>query len=321
MLAPLFIQDLLSGAQSALNSSGPNAGAIAQLSWIMFAGGGLILALIVGLVAYALMAPPASRAWLAHRNTIIVGGIFFPVVVLSILLVYGLALARDLVREGPDEPLIIEVVGEQFWWRVRYPESAGRPPVVTANEIHVPTGRPIKFVLTTADVIHSFWVPPLSGKLDMIPGVVNVLLLRADRPGVYRGQCAEFCGAAHAQMALYVVAHTPEEFETWMEAQQRPAIQPATADLQRGRDLFLRAGCGGCHTVRGTPASGRIGPDLTHIGSRLSIAAGMFPNHQGTLAGWIADSQHLKPENKMPSFAVFSGEELRATAAYLESLK
>jgi cytochrome c oxidase subunit 2 len=197
-------------------------------------------------------------------------------------------------------------VGEQWWWRVRY---AG---FETANEIRVPVGRPVVLELKSADVIHSFWVPVLAGKLDMIPGRTNVLRVRADRAGEFRGQCAEYCGGPHAFMALYVVALEEKSFEKWAESQRQPS--------DKANPLFVSR-CGACHTVRGTAAAGTRGPDLTHIGSRLSIGAGLLPNNTGALAAWIASSQHLKPGNLMPSFEDFSGQELRELAAYLEGLK
>lgn len=319
-----ILDDLVSGVQSALAPAGPHADGVATLSWIMFAAAGAIFVAVIALLAAAILLPQERRRWLASRGAVIAGGIAFPVVVLSALLVYGLALAATLSRPDTPDTLRIQVVGEQFWWRVLYERDAtreGTEEIVTANEIHIPTGRPIRFLLTTRDVIHSFWIPSLAGKLDMIPGQTNSLVVSAERPGVYRGQCAEFCGGAHALMAFEVVAHAPDAFAAWRTSQARPAAEPGDAVLTRGRELFLAAGCGACHTVRGTPAAGGIGPDLTHVGGRRTIAAGSFPNNQGTLAGWIADSQHLKPSNGMPSFTVFEGEELRAVAAWLESLK
>ncbi len=307
--------------QSALDAGGPHAEAAAQLSWIMFIGAALIFALVIGLAVGALWLPASLRRWLAARQLVVYGGIVFPIVVLTALLLYGLLLARNLVADPAGEPLSIRVVGEQFWWRVHYQAGDGRRDVQTANEIHIPTGRPVRFILSTADVIHSFWVPGLGGKLDMIPGQVNRIVLQADKPGLYRGQCAEFCGAAHALMAFHVVAHPPAEFEDWLKRELAGAVEPAIPFLATGKQLFLNAGCGACHAVRGTPADGKLGPDLTHVGSRQWIAAGTLPNNQGTLAGWIASSQHLKPNNKMPSFPVFTGPELRAIAAYLESLR
>ena len=309
------------GVQSALDPTGPSAAAIARLSWVMFIGGGLIFVFVMALLACALYGPVRARKWLASHAAVAIGGVAFPVVVLSALLVYGLTLARAIVREPGEASLRIAVVGEQFWWRVRYEPETDRGELITANEIHVPVGKPVRFALTTADVIHSFWIPNLGGKLDMIPGQANTFVLQADRPGVYRGQCAEFCGGAHALMAFDVVAHAPDAFAAWVAAQQRPAIEPTGGEEQRGKDLFLAVGCGACHTVRGTPAAGLLGPDLTHVGSRRSIAAATSPNTASTVAGWIASSQHMKPSSKMPSFDMLADGELRAIAAYMVSLK
>ena len=314
------VSGLISGAQSALDPAGPQAGAIATLSWIMFVGSGVIFLIVMVMLALAFMAPARWRMWIGSRHVVVFGGIAFPIVVLSALLVYGLVLARDIVADPGREALQVNVVGEQFWWRVRYPSSE-EGALETANELHIPAGRPVRVVLTTADVIHSVGIPNIAGKLDMIPGQANTLTFQAERPGIYRAQCAEFCGAAHALMAFDVVVHPEQEFAAWLRAQQRPAQEPIVPFEQQGRELFLASGCGACHAVRGSPAVGRLGPDLTHVGSRRTIAAGSFPNNKGTLAGWIADSQHLKPNNKMPSFDVFTGEQLRSIAAYLASLK
>jgi cytochrome c oxidase subunit 2 len=323
---PLFLVSCLvlsacGGSQSTLEAHGPAAQSILILGWMMFGGGALILLLVVALTAYAILARPEQRRWIAGNGFVIGGGIIFPVATLTVLLVYGLALTHDIGRATGPAALRVEVVGEQFWWRVHYLDADGRRSVASANEIRMPTGAPIDFVLKTSDVIHSFWVPSLGGKLDMIPGQVNTLRLQAARPGVYRGQCAEYCGAQHAQMAFYVVAEMPQAFERWLANERSSASEPGIPFLQTGKALFIASGCGACHAIRGTEAVGTIGPDLTHVGSRRSIGAGMFPNNVGTLAGWIASAQHLKPGNKMPSFDVLKGEELRAVAGYLESLK
>jgi cytochrome c oxidase subunit 2 len=306
--------------QSTLASGGPHAESVAALSWIMFIGGGLIFLLVMCLAAFASLADADGVGWLSRRGFIIGAGFVFPIVTLSALLVYGLILSRSLVIAG-SPALRIEVVGEQFWWRVHYVDAAGTSQLVTANEIRIPTGLPIEFVLRSRDVIHSFWVPSLAGKLDMIPGRANSYSFAAQRPGMYRGQCAEYCGAQHALMAFYVVAMERTQFDGWYARESEPARDPTTAFLGRGKTLFLENGCGACHAIRGTPAQGTIGPDLTHVGSRLSLAAGIFPNNVGTLAGWISSAQHLKPGNRMPSFGNLEGEQLRAMAAYLESLK
>ena len=307
--------------QSPLVTRGPHADAIATLTWVMTIGSALIFALVLVLTALAITSGRRGRrGWMTDRRFIVWLGIVFPVVTLTALLVYGLAVARVLVADGP-AALRVEVVGERWWWRVNYLDDEGAGRLTTANEIRIPTGRPIEFVLKTTDVIHSFWVPSLAGKLDMIPGHDNVYRFSADRPGIYRGQCAEYCGAQHALMAFYVVAMEQGAFEAWYAGQAEPAAEPQVPLAARGKALFFENGCGACHVVRGTPAAGRSGPDLTHVGSRLSLAAGTFPNNVGTLAGWISSSQHLKPDNLMPSFGNLRGDELRAIAAYLESLK
>ena len=318
------------GPQSALSTGGPVAAAHALLGHIMFAGAAAVLVLVMGLAAYAMFAPPGARAWLGRRHIVVWGGVVFPILTLSVLLVYGLWLTREaqwseagrVAAASPrDGALRIEVVGEQFWWRVRYLDETGGVAFETANEIRIPTGRPVALALSSADVLHSFWVPSFGGKIDMIPGRITTLTFSADREGVYRGQCAEYCGAQHARMAFHAIAVAPERFGAWMAGQRRPAPDPTDALLRRGLEVFLSSGCGACHTIRGTPATGTSGPDLSNVGGRTSIAAGTFPNNAGTIAGWIASSQHLKPGNRMPSFDALDGPDLRAVAAYLESLK
>jgi cytochrome c oxidase subunit 2 len=298
---------------------GSNARQTAEIAWVLFVGSGVIFALVAALAAYALFAAPARRAWLGRRSFVVGAGIVFPVVALSALLIYSLRVGGALARSGEAEPLRIEIVGEMWWWRVRYVDSRGTRVLTTANEVHIPVGRNVEFRLASADVLHSFWVPNLAGKLDLIPGRVNVLRVQAERAGVFRGQCAEYCGAQHANMAFHVVAHPAPEFDAWLAAQQLPATAPPTPELARGLALFM-ANCSACHTVRGTPAAGELGPDLTHVGSRRFIAAGTLPQNVGTIAGWIASSQHVKPGNLMPSFDRLTGEELRALAAFVASL-
>jgi cytochrome c oxidase subunit 2 len=192
---------------------------------------------------------------------------------------------------------------------------------VLANELRLPTGCVADITLSTGDVIHSFWVPALAGKVDMIPGHENRLIVHANREGVFRGQCAEYCGAQHAQMAFWVVVQPPEEFRRWLAHQARPAAEPTDEFLRVGRQAFFRGGCQECHAIRGTAATSTVGPDLTHVGGRLSLAAGALDNHIGAMAGWIADAQTVKPGSLMPSTRTLSGRELRAVAAYLESLQ
>jgi cytochrome c oxidase subunit 2 len=212
--------------------------------------------------------------------------------------------------------LRIHVTGVQWWWRVFYPEEQ----VTTANEIHIPTNRPVELLLDTNDVIHSFWVPRLHGKVDMIPGKTNTLVLQADTPGEYVGECAEFCGTQHARMHLRVIAQSPEEFDAWLQAQSQPAPSPPEGILREGQQIFLGSACVYCHAIRGTNASGVIGPDLTHLASRRTLAAGTVPNTRGYLMGWIADPHGIKPGNRMPP-TYLDADDLDALVTYLESLE
>lgn len=322
-LATLTVVGVLAGCngiQSALDPASLDADRLYRLTTVLFAGGGAIFVGVMVLVLYAVYASPGERGWLGSRRTVIYGGVAFPSVTLSLLLPYGLLVMRDTDVRSPDA-LPIEVVGEQYWWRVRYPEDRGRPAFTTANEIHVPVGRPVTISVTSADVVHAFWIPNLGGKIDMIPGRLNALSFTADRPGIYRGVCTEFCGEQHALMAFDVVVHEPEDFDVWRAAQERPGAEPASDVLRRGKELFQTGGCGNCHAVRGTGFDGQLGPDLTHVGSRRTIGAGVFPNNVGTLAGWISDTQHLKGGARMPSYGSLPGEDLRALAGYLESLQ
>jgi cytochrome c oxidase subunit II len=308
------------GVQSALDPAGGDARQIYWLTVIMTVGGALTFLLVTGLLLYAIFAPPERRAWLGSRRTIVYGGLAFPIVILSALLPYGLIVMRDTDVPMPGA-LPVEVIGEQYWWRVKYPAEGEKPEFSTANELVVPVGRPVAVSVTAADVIHSFWIPNFGGKIDMIPGRINRLNFTAERPGIYRGVCAEFCGDQHARMAFDMVALEPAAFEAWRSEQAKPAQEPDVPQLARGRELFRIGGCGSCHVVRGTEAHGAFGPDLTHVGSRRTIGAGQFPNNVGTLAGWIANTQHIKPGVRMPSYGSFTGEDLRALAGYLESLK
>jgi cytochrome c oxidase subunit II len=308
------------GPQSALDPHGPQARELAQLWWIMAAGAVAIWLFVVGCALYAARIRPAVHEHFAGTAFIVGGGVVLPVVVLSALLVYSFLLTREPVATAGDD-LRIEVIGKQWWWEVRYFPPGADEPVIAANEVRLPAGQPVEVVLRATDVIHSFWIPNLAGKTDMIPGRVNRMVIEADAPGEFRGQCAEYCGGPHALMAFHAVAMAPDDFAAWLEREARPARTPDESPLIKGRELFLASGCGACHTIRGIAADGRFGPDLTHVGGRRSLAAGILPNNVGTLAGWIADAQRIKPNNKMPSFNTFSGEELRALAAYLASLR
>ncbi|MGH7367480.1 MAG: cytochrome c oxidase subunit II [Candidatus Rokuibacteriota bacterium] len=304
--------------QSALAPAGPAAQAIANLATVLAVGAAVILVLVMGLLAYGALGGPRR----VHTGLWVVGGgIVFPVAVLSALLVYDRGLTHALSAPPAPGTRTIEVEGRQWWWEVRYPSGSGGHPVVTANEIHLPVGTAVSLILTTPDVIHSFWVPSLAGKVDMVPGRRNRLTIQADRAGIYRGQCAEFCGVQHTRMALLVVAVPPAEFDAWLAREAAPAGSPTTPALARGHDAFLAHGCGGCHTIRGTAALGHLGPDLTHVGSRRTLAAATIPNHVEAMAAWISSSDQIKPGNRMRSFAHLDRDTVTAIAAYLASLR
>lgn len=303
----------------ALDPAGPFAGPLNTLAWVLFAMGGAVLLLVLVALGVALFGPRRWRKRLGGEKLIWIGGLAFPVVVLSALLIYGLGLTSHLKEEGAPGEMRVRVIGEMWWWRVAYLDGEGREALRGANEVHIPVGRPVLFELESADVIHSFWVPRLGGKVDMIPGRRNLMRLQADAPGVYGGQCAEYCGGPHALMGLVVVAHEPGEYENWLARQASPTA--AASPPHPGMEVFARAGCGACHAVAGTPFNGLAGPDLTHVGSRRTLGAGILPNNQGTLAAWISDSQAIKPGNRMPAYPVLTGQELRDVSAWLESLK
>lgn len=306
------------GAQSVFSALGPVSSRIAWLTWIMIIAAALILVLICVLTLIAIAGPDSWRNRLRSEKNIVLGGIAFPIVTLSALLIYGFWVAQasePLVWS--ENPLRISVVGEQWWWRVVYSHGDGSV-TESANELRIPIGRPIEIKLRTADVIHSFWLPAYAGKVDMIPGRVNTLHFQADKPGIVTGQCAEYCGGAHALMSFYTVAMPASEYEAWLAKERSDAT---AARDKAGEELFISSGCGGCHTVRGTLANGKIGPDLTHVGGRLSLGAGIFPNTQHAFVSWIGRHQSIKPENLMPPFGIFSENELQALAVYLNGLE
>ena len=310
----------LAGIQSTLNPQGSHAAVVAEMTWVLLAGGAAIFALVIALAAYALFARREHASRMREDWLIVAGGIVFPVVVLSALLVYSLVRAAAIDNGGESTPVRIEVTGEQWWWRVRYLDARGTVDFATANEIRIPVGRAVTIELRSSDVLHSFWVPSLAGKLDVIPGRVNRLRISADRAGTLRGQCAEYCGGPHAWMAFYVVVEDPERFDAWASAQRTHAVPARDPQAVRGEQLFM-SHCAACHAVRGTSAAGDRGPDLTHVASRGTLAAGALPNNAGTLAAWIAESQRIKPGNLMPSFREFALEDLHALASYLHGLR
>jgi cytochrome c oxidase subunit 2 len=241
-------------------------------------------------------------------------------VVTLLALLVASARTGHALGSADQAPLVVKVRAQQWWWRIEYPGKVPAENVVTANELHVPTGRAVKLVLGAADVIHSLWIPELAGKRDLIPGRVTELTLEVQRPGVYRGQCAEFCGAQHAHMAILVVAHPPAEFARWLDRQRAPAAVPHTPLEARGREVFLSSSCPLCHNITGTEASASLAPDLTHFASRRSLAAGTLPNTREHLARWIQDPQGVKPGSYMPSTAL-APEALQSLLGYLGALK
>ena len=303
-----------------LNPAGPYAGSITTLSWILFAMAAAVLLVVLIAVYLALFGRREVQKKLGGKMAIWLGGITFPAIVLTVLLVYGLSLTRHLSDPIQGTELRVRVTGEMWWWRVAYLDGQGREIIHDANELHIPAGRPVVLELESADVIHSFWVPRLSGKLDMIPGRRNLMRIQADAPGVFGGQCAEYCGGPHALMGFTVIAHEPAQFARLM--QSRLSREQATvAATSAGARLFETTGCAACHRIAGTSANGLAGPDLTYVGTRRMLGAGILPNNRGTLMGWIGNSQAIKPNNRMPPYTVLTAEQLTKLAIYLEAQK
>jgi cytochrome c oxidase subunit 2 len=308
------------GSQSALDPGGREASRVLDLFWIMTIGAAAIWLSVVALAVYATYFARAPLPPKLGRRLVIGGGVAFPVIALAVLLVYGLALLPEFLRPAPDGALKIQVTGHQWWWRVRYLRE-GAAPVDTANELHLPVGRTVEFQLDSADVIHSFWIPALGGKVDMIPGRSTRLVLEPTREGVYRGVCAEYCGTSHALMAFFAIVRAERDFERWLAEQAEPARSPERASGRRGGRVFLASGCGACHTVRGTRADGVVGPDLTHVGSRSQLGGGNLPAEPWAFRRFVAAPDEVKPGVHMPAFRMLPAEDLDSLAAYLEGLK
>lgn len=304
--------------QSTLLPAGIGAALANDLGVLMLVLLGCVAVLMIGLGIYAVRTgriATASRAWL------IGGGLILPISILTVIFVRATTASHVMAPGLAADVLHVTVTARQWWWEIRYAGGLSQPSVTLANELHLPVGRTVLVELTSDDVIHSFWVPSLAGKMDMLPGRVTRLVMEPTREGVFRGQCAEFCGLQHATMAFLVVVESAGEFQRWLTRQALPALPPADPVLLQGQRSFFAAGCQRCHTVRGTPAAGRWGPDLTHVGSRRSLGAGLVDNHLGTMGAWIAGSQDLKPGNLMPPETSLSGRDFRALAAWLSSLQ
>ena len=309
-----------SGLQSALDPAGEEARKVAQLFWVMVIAGSLIWLAVVGLLVHATHGRRDSLSEQAAGNVIFWCGAAIPSVLLFLLLVYALWLMpglRPFARADEPSALRVEVTGEQFWWRVAYRAADGTAPVFSANEIRIPVGERVEFLLNSTDVIHSFWIPALGGKMDMIPGRQNHLSLLATKPGTYRGPCAEYCGTSHALMAFTAIALEPEDFRQWLATEAAPSPGVGSA----GRDIFLRHGCGACHRVAGTEAEGSVGPDLSHVGSRATLGAGVLPNVEEALRRFIKHPQLIKPGSKMPGFSMLSEQDIAAIATWLKGLE
>jgi cytochrome c oxidase subunit 2 len=317
--------------QDALRPAGPQAERIADLWWLTLALCAVVAIVILAVFLQGLWrAPRATEATSADISSLsrhegrlhrgVIWGTALSTVGLIVLLVASVHTDRALAGLDLKDALQLKVTANQWWWEVQYDDAQPARIFTTANEIHIPVKRPVVVVLTSNDVIHSFWVPNLHGKRDLIPGHQITMTFRADEPGTYRGQCAEFCGLQHAFMAFTVVAESAEAFDAWSEAQRKPAPEPTEEVAKRGKSLFLSGPCMLCHNITGTPATGRKGPDLTHIASRPTLAAGTIANNPANLAAWIRDPQAIKPGVNMPATALVA-EDQQALIAYLETLK
>ena len=309
-----------SGVQSSLAPAGRDAEWIASLFWWMTGGALIVWVFVVVLAVYYARRGRGEKNHRRDAALVVGGGVVFPGVVLTILLIYGLAMIPPAVARAPEGSLLVAVTGEQWWWRVTYYRRDGQA-VVLANELRLPVGEPTQVRLDSDNVIHSFWVPALAGKMDMIPGRITWLTVRPTATGIFRGACAEYCGTSHALMAFFVEVMEKGAFEQWLEHQSRAAVPMIDPNASRGGELFLANGCGACHTVRGTTATGVIGPDLTHVGGRLSVGAGILQNEPGKLRDWLARTGHIKPGVHMPAFGMLPDDDLAALAAYLHGLQ
>jgi cytochrome c oxidase subunit II len=324
---------LLSGVQSVLNPAGPQAARISRLWWLMLyvcTAVFIIVIITVIIAVYRSRKKEAATSDAAHITPepgaeqrmarVVTGAVVLTVVILFVFLIASFRTGRATYTLADPSAMVIKVTGHQWWWEIEYEDQTPGNIFKTANEIHIPVGRPVQLLMSSTDVIHSFWAPNLDGKKDLLPGHVTSIWFKADREGEFWGQCAEFCGHQHAHMRFVVIADSPDKFNAWLAAQRAASPQPANDAQTRGQQVFLTSPCIMCHTVRGTDAGGSVGPDLTHLASRKAIAAGTLPLTRGHLAGWITNSQEIKPGNRMPPVPL-SPEDLQALLSYLESLK
>lgn len=316
----------MNGAQSALDPAGPYAQRLHDLfSLFTIVCAVVWMAVIVALLfairkARKRETPDITEEGWRGSLRWVASAMAVTVVILIALLVTSVAAGRSVSPYGEETTREIQIVGHQWWWDVRYLHLRPDRIAQDANELHLPVGERVKLILTAGDVIHSLWIPNLHGKRDLIPGKTSILTIRADTPGVYRAQCAEFCGMQHAKMAFLVIVQPRADFEAWLARQRRPARPPKSADEQWGQQLFLTTTCAMCHAIQGTPAGARTGPDLTHVGSRRTLGAGILPNDRDHMRRWIANPGDIKPGTLMPP-NVFEEKDLRAIVAYMESLQ
>ncbi len=320
------------GIQNAINPAGPQADNISRVWWLMFIVCSVVFVLVMIAVLLALrkrtpeseLAAPVlepSQEQESRRRNVVIGAVTLTIIVLFVFLLASFSAGRSMTAELDKKAgLAIEVTGHQWWWEVRYLDADASNVFTTANEIHIPVGVPVTFSLRSTDVIHSFWVPNLAGKKDLIPGKVNTIWLQADKPGVYRGQCAEYRGMQHARMALWIVAEPPDQFFAWRQNQTQTSVTPASDSQRHGQRVFLSSTCVMCHTINGTPAGSNIGPNLTHVASRNMIAAATLVNTREHLQQWVKDPQIFKPGTRMPANNLAEGD-MQALLDYLQSLK
>ena len=319
------------GVQPMLAPGGPQAHNIARLGWfilIVFSAVTVVMWVLIfwaaargkgTLAEHAPYDAPSDKRW------IVVGGFLVPAVILFTIFVLTLRSMQAFPMGDHEQhagPPMITVTGHQWWWEIEYhvgDEVSSH--VLDANELHIAAGTPIDIRLRTHDVIHSFWVPRLHGKVDLMPGYDNRIRIQADQTGLYRGECGEYCGPQHAHMILLVDVQPQAEFDAWLAGARQAAKPPADPFAARGQQIFMTSACVLCHTIRGTAARGNVGPDLTHFGSRRMLAANSYPNRTGYLAAWVTHAQTMKPDAQMPNITAFTGDDLRAVVAYLEGLK
>ncbi len=312
------------GNQAMFNPQGPPARSIASLGWLLLTVCAAIYVVVIAIAAWALLRrrddadglPQTTR----RLTTAVIAATGVSIAILVVFTVSSVFAGRGLTSPTGPGAITVDVIGHQWWWEFQYRDVTPSDFVTSPNELHIPVGVPVHIKAMSRDVIHSFWVPNLHGKRDLIPGQVTNTWIQADTPGTYRGQCAEYCGHQHANMAFVVVAEPMDRFLSWIGQQRQPAAEPQSDEARRGRDIFLQSPCMMCHTIRGTTAGARLGPELTHVGSRMTIAAGTLPNTRGHLGGWVANAQTIKPGVRMPPNPL-DPSDLQAVLTYLRSLR